>query len=237
MAQKTRKSTTHQATASFDEFKDHELQATLRDFFEEEQKEKTGIWNIATIAGIAMFFVGTLYILQLLGLNWGGGVEDFVTVLPIIGAILISLVGFGFLVGDRRKVKKARKKQKQQRRAYFDRAFGSVDMDNETDSSFKKDFFKNKKRSANKESHHFGAPAFDAYAFRQSKKLYQSRTDKKLTGVCGGLGKYFGISSTIIRVLFVVTFFAGSGASLLIYIALMLALNKEPPELMDDFRM
>ena len=33
------------------------------------------------------------------------------------------------------------------------------------------------------------------------KKLYKSSTDKKLCGVCGGLAKYFGIDSTIVRLI------------------------------------
>lgn len=32
------------------------------------------------------------------------------------------------------------------------------------------------------------------------KRLHLSATDKKLAGVCGGIGEYFGIDSTIIRV-------------------------------------
>ncbi len=39
------------------------------------------------------------------------------------------------------------------------------------------------------------------------KKLYLSRTDKKLAGVCGGIGEYLEIDSTIIRLLWVVSFF------------------------------
>lgn len=37
-----------------------------------------------------------------------------------------------------------------------------------------------------------------------SKKLYKSETDKMLFGVCGGLGEYFDISSTLIRILWVI---------------------------------
>lgn len=39
------------------------------------------------------------------------------------------------------------------------------------------------------------------------KKLYLSRTDKKLAGVCGGIGEYLEIDSTIIKLLWVVSFF------------------------------
>ncbi|MFH1743106.1 MAG: PspC domain-containing protein, partial [bacterium] len=35
------------------------------------------------------------------------------------------------------------------------------------------------------------------------KRLFRSQTDKKLAGVCGGLGVYFEIDSNIIRVAFV----------------------------------
>jgi phage shock protein PspC (stress-responsive transcriptional regulator) len=43
-----------------------------------------------------------------------------------------------------------------------------------------------------------------------NKKLYRSRTDRKLWGVCGGLAKYFNIDPTIIRVLAVASLFVGS---------------------------
>jgi len=33
--------------------------------------------------------------------------------------------------------------------------------------------------------------------------LYRSRTDKKLSGVCGGIGEYFGIDPTIVRIAWV----------------------------------
>lgn len=46
-----------------------------------------------------------------------------------------------------------------------------------------------------------------------NKKLYLSDTDKKIAGVCGGLGEYFGVDSTIIRLAWVLlllpTFFFG----------------------------
>ena len=36
------------------------------------------------------------------------------------------------------------------------------------------------------------------------KQLYRSTTNRKIAGVCGGLGEYFNIDPTIIRVVFVV---------------------------------
>lgn len=35
------------------------------------------------------------------------------------------------------------------------------------------------------------------------KKLYRSTTDRKILGVCGGMGEYFNIDPTIIRLLWI----------------------------------
>ena len=37
-----------------------------------------------------------------------------------------------------------------------------------------------------------------------NKKLFRSTTNRMVCGVCGGLGDFFGIDSTVIRVLYVV---------------------------------
>lgn len=37
----------------------------------------------------------------------------------------------------------------------------------------------------------------------ESKKLYLSDTDKKISGVCGGIGEYFNVDSTLIRLAWV----------------------------------
>ena len=36
-----------------------------------------------------------------------------------------------------------------------------------------------------------------------ANKLYRSRTDRKIWGVCGGLAKYFDMDPIIVRVIFV----------------------------------
>jgi phage shock protein PspC (stress-responsive transcriptional regulator) len=51
--------------------------------------------------------------------------------------------------------------------------------------------------------------------------LTRSTTDKKLTGVSGGLAAYLGVDPVLIRVGFVVTTLA-SGVGLLAYLALLL---------------
>ena len=60
-----------------------------------------------------------------------------------------------------------------------------------------------------------------------TKKLYRSRTERWFAGVCGGLGTYFGIDPTLVRVLFVI-FALTFGSGLLIYLILWLLIPNEP---------
>jgi phage shock protein PspC (stress-responsive transcriptional regulator) len=47
--------------------------------------------------------------------------------------------------------------------------------------------------------------------------------EKKLLGVCSGLGNYFDVDPTVVRILFLVAFF-GFGAGLLVYLILGIAM-------------
>ncbi len=40
---------------------------------------------------------------------------------------------------------------------------------------------------------------------QMEKRLHRSKTDRWIAGVCGGLAEYLGISSTLIRVLVVLS--------------------------------
>lgn len=60
------------------------------------------------------------------------------------------------------------------------------------------------------------------------KKLYKSRTDKKIGGVCGGLAEYFEIDSSLVRLGWVVLTLAG-GSGILLYFIAVLVLSY-PPE-------
>lgn len=60
-------------------------------------------------------------------------------------------------------------------------------------------------------------------------KLYRSSTDSKIFGVCGGLGEYFGIDSTIIRILFIVGAFLSSGIVVIGYIIMAIVVPKTTP--------
>ncbi len=50
------------------------------------------------------------------------------------------------------------------------------------------------------------------------KKLTLSKNDKMIGGVCGGIGEYFKIDPTLIRILFVLMFFIFLSAPIPIYI-------------------
>lgn len=50
-----------------------------------------------------------------------------------------------------------------------------------------------------------------------SRRLYRSRKDRVLAGVCGGLAHYFNLDPVLIRIAFVALALAG-GAGILIYI-------------------
>jgi len=61
----------------------------------------------------------------------------------------------------------------------------------------------------------------------QARKLYRSRTNRKLAGVCGGLAQYFNTDATPIRVLFVVLALLG-GPGLVIYLLMWIIVPEEP---------
>ncbi|SDQ93767.1 phage shock protein C (PspC) family protein [Virgibacillus subterraneus] len=57
-------------------------------------------------------------------------------------------------------------------------------------------------------------------------KLRKSSTDKSLSGVCGGIAEFFGISSFAVRLIFIFL-----PANLLIYIILANTMSDSPPSL------
>lgn len=59
------------------------------------------------------------------------------------------------------------------------------------------------------------------------KRLYRSKSDRMLAGVCGGLGVYFAVDPILIRALFLILFFLG-GSSLIIYLVLWILIPEEP---------
>lgn len=59
-------------------------------------------------------------------------------------------------------------------------------------------------------------------------KLYRSRTDSKLFGLCGGLAQMINVDSTLLRVIVIITAFFSGGTVIPIYFIACLVIPKEP---------
>ena len=58
-------------------------------------------------------------------------------------------------------------------------------------------------------------------------KLYRSRKDRSIAGICSGVAKYFGLDTTLVRIAAILCIFF-AGATLWIYLILWLVLPYEP---------
>ena len=166
---------------------DEELESLL---FEEEPEQKSGLFNLPTIAGLSLILVGVVYIIQELGLYDGFGfdVGTLAAMLPWLAATLIILLGFGVLSW------RPRRKKKEVKRAV------------EVPSGKEKIVVEEQKS--------------------KDKKRLQRSTDKKIAGVCGGLGEYFNIDPTLIRIAFVLGTIFTNGGFLVAYILLAFVMPK-----------
>jgi phage shock protein C len=61
----------------------------------------------------------------------------------------------------------------------------------------------------------------------ETRKLYRSRTNRQVAGVCGGLAQYFNLDATLIRILFVVLAVLG-GSGIVLYLAIWIIVPNEP---------
>jgi phage shock protein C len=60
------------------------------------------------------------------------------------------------------------------------------------------------------------------------KRLYRSRDDRMIGGVCAGLGKYLNLDPTVVRLIFVLGAFFGMGSLVVVYLILLLVIPEEP---------
>ena len=60
------------------------------------------------------------------------------------------------------------------------------------------------------------------------KRLYRSRSDRVVSGVCGGLAEFFGLDATLVRLAFVLGTILGVGSVLVVYIVMMFVVPEEP---------
>ncbi len=61
-----------------------------------------------------------------------------------------------------------------------------------------------------------------------TKKLYRSKSDRMIGGVCGGLGAYFNIDPTIVRVLTALGAVITGSIIFWIYVVLWIVIPEEP---------
>jgi phage shock protein C len=205
---------------------DQELHSTLNDFLEEkEKKPKQSIWNFSTIAGLVLVltsatFVGNVVSTQVLGLSSIPFISTMMQAAPYVGGAILALLVIGMF--SRNKTEKIEEKQEQAR---VKETYDKLDQFLYTDTE-------KKRREKQKQSE---ASKFEKFKVGVSNRLMKSRTDKKIAGVCGGLAKHLGVSSTLLRLLFVAAIILGWGSFILVYIALAFVMPKEPIYEMDDF--
>ena len=64
----------------------------------------------------------------------------------------------------------------------------------------------------------------------KKKILRRSMTDKKLFGICGGVGEYFDIDPTIIRIAYAIFTVLSSGAGIMIYLVMYFVIPEGQPQ-------
>jgi phage shock protein C len=65
------------------------------------------------------------------------------------------------------------------------------------------------------------------YERREPKRLYRSRTNKVVSGVAGGIGEYFGVDPTIVRLIWILSVLLG-GSGIIAYIAAAIVIPLQP---------
>jgi len=198
-----------------------DLHSTLNEFLEEKEKKPTeGIWNVTTIAGLIFVLLSATFVGHTVGTELMGLgiplIETLMRFAPYVGGAMLGVIILSMFKRSKKKViEDYREKEKVQ----------------ETYDKLDEFLYKDKKKGAKTSS----KKSYDSFRVETSNKLTKSRTDKKIAGVCGGLAKHLGISSTVMRLIFVAAVFLSSSTFILVYIALAFIMPKEPVYEMDDF--
>lgn len=58
-----------------------------------------------------------------------------------------------------------------------------------------------------------------------TKKIYRSESDRMIAGICGGIGEYFDIDPTLVRIIFAFILLSGSG--FILYIILWVVIPSQ----------
>lgn len=201
-----------------------ELHSTLNDFLEEnEKKPKQSIWNYSTITGLVLVltsaaFVGYTIGTEFLGLSNIPFMNTAITLAPYFGGALLATILISVFTRGKTSKKNKIEKEEVKKKETYDKLDEFLYSDAEQKAHTK---------SSKKSGSSIGVNIGD--------RLTRSRTDRKIAGVCGGLAKHLGMSSTILRLIFVAAVFLSSSTFILVYIAMAIVMPKEPVDWMDDF--
>lgn len=202
---------------------EEELQATLHDFLEEnEKKPSKTIWNVTTLSGLGFVFTAFAYIghsiaTEVLGLQALPFIYTLMKFVPYLAGVMLGINILSMFKSS------GRKKEEREEKIRVQKTYDKLDQFLYPDNQKTTSKYKSKSKS------------FESIKLNVTQKLFKSRTDKYISGVCGGLSKYLGISSTAIRIIFLAALFLGYGSFFLVYIAMAIVMPKEPISLMDDF--
>jgi len=61
-----------------------------------------------------------------------------------------------------------------------------------------------------------------------SRRLYRSRTDRMISGVCGGLAEYFGVDPTLVRLIVALAAVVSGGSAVIAYIVMAVVVPEAP---------
>jgi phage shock protein C len=60
------------------------------------------------------------------------------------------------------------------------------------------------------------------------KRLFRSRKDRIIAGICGGIGEYFDVDPNIIRIIWLLVGLTGTG--IIAYVLAWVIIPEEPPQ-------
>ena len=208
----------YESVFGLDEVTEDDVAVFLAEQDEEERlaEKKAGFLNVQTGAGLGLIGVGALYLMQLVGLAPLVFDPAFISLLPVLAGILIVLTGFGVMSQNRGKKRKQRKKaaarkkaaqksaktaaraQKKERSGRRSRArpLGASPADESATTA----------REARRRERVTTTRAPSRAATTSKKRrqrLAKSSADRKVFGVAGGLGEFFNVDPTLIRIAFV----------------------------------
>ncbi len=66
------------------------------------------------------------------------------------------------------------------------------------------------------------------------RRLYRSKKDKFLAGVCSGVADYFKIDPTIVRILFAIIALSSAGTALIAYLIAAIVIPERPDDYVED---